>query len=61
MKSGDPPTLEELEETRRKLIEQIKEAEKMVGAAESVEVRTIKSGLKLIEEQIEALRASADG
>jgi hypothetical protein len=51
----DPQTLGEI---RRKLIKDIKEAEKLGARPE--ELATIKSGLKHIEELIRSLRANAD-
>jgi hypothetical protein len=54
----NPPTLEELEKTRQKLIMDIKAVKKQFGAdAESPELSTVKAGLKLIEEKMDELRA----
>lgn len=56
MPANEPPTFEELEETRKELIEQIKEAEKL-SEPESTEFNALKSGLKHIEKMIDELRA----
>lgn len=58
MNLPNPPTLEELEKTRQKLIMDIKAVEKQLGAdVESPELSTVKAGLKLIEEKMDELRA----
>lgn len=56
MQISEPPTLDELVEGRQKLIEDIEKAEKLFGP-EAVEIRTVRSGLKLIDEKIAELRA----
>jgi hypothetical protein len=56
MPPSEPPTLEELEKTRKELIEKIKEALKL-SDSESKELSVLKSGLKHIEKMIDELRA----
>jgi hypothetical protein len=51
-----PPTLDELEQCRQKLIENI-DSEKIVGDSDTKEIRTSKRALKEIEETIKELRA----
>jgi len=52
------PTFEELEKIRQRLIKEIEEAEKLFAndPEELCTLNTVKSGLKLIEEKIEALK-----
>jgi hypothetical protein len=61
MNQNDPPTLEELLATQKKVMQDITEAEKLFAsesAAESAaELRTMRSGLKQLGEKIEELRA----
>ncbi len=51
----DPPTLDDFENTRQKLIVDLKEAKKLSGT-ESKEVCTVEAALKYIEEKIATLR-----
>lgn len=60
MQGRDPPTLEELEESRQRLIDSIKDAEKLY-APESKELRLIRNGLKSIEDMIEHLKKPGIG
>jgi hypothetical protein len=53
MKSGDPPTKEELEAVRQKLIQQIEEAPRLFGMNDNGhELLTSKAALKSIEQLI---------
>ncbi len=58
MQGRDPPTLEELEESRQKLIDSIDEAEKLYDT-DSKELRLIRNGLKSIEEMIAQFKKQA--
>jgi exopolyphosphatase/pppGpp-phosphohydrolase len=53
MKPGNPPTKEELEAVRQKLIEQIEEVQQLFGAGQNGhELLTSKAALKSIEQLI---------
>jgi len=55
---GTDPTFEELEKIRQRLIKEIEEAEKLFAnePEQLSTLNTAKSGLKLIEEKIDALK-----
>lgn len=58
MSINNPPDMEELEATRQKLIKDIREAEALfTEPGDRCTLNTVKSGLKLIEEKIDELRA----
>jgi hypothetical protein len=59
MQFTDSPSLAELEASRQKLIESIQEAEDLNAKPEGI--RLLKTGLKHIEDMIEALRVTVDG